>query len=176
MKVKIQKTHNNAKVPTRSYDSEGYDLYSVEDVTLFPGDVKKIRLGIQTEFPKGYAALIWDKSGLATSGLHKLAGFIDSDYRGEWNVVLANLNRQYQDLEGYYNIIHLAAGTKVAQFVIQKVEDLEFEEVKELSETERGNKGFGSTSNISAIRPAHTYHHSEPYTGIEDSFIGRHVD
>ncbi|MCK5026890.1 MAG: dUTP diphosphatase, partial [Candidatus Pacebacteria bacterium] len=93
--------------------------------------------GIAMEIPEGYVGLIWDKSGLAIKqGLKVLGGVIDSGYRGEVMVGMINLtNKTYTIAEGH----------KVAQMIIQKTEMVEIEEVEELSDAQRGDKGFGSS-------------------------------
>ena len=89
------------------------------------------------ELPEGFVGLVWDKSGLAIkNGIKTMAGVIDSGYRGEIGIVLANLSDQDFKIE---------KGQKIAQMLIQKVEWAEIEEVKELSKTKRGDGGFGST-------------------------------
>jgi dUTP pyrophosphatase len=89
------------------------------------------------EFSKGYVALIKGKSGLALNkGLAILGGVIDSNYRGEYAVII--LNTGYDDLV-------IKKNQKIAQLLIQPVERAEFEEVNELSNTVRGDGGFGST-------------------------------
>jgi dUTP pyrophosphatase len=93
--------------------------------------------GIAMEIPEGYVGLIWDKSGLSIkNGIKTLGGVIDSTYRGEVLVGMINLSdADYTFLKGH----------KVAQMVIQKKEFVDFEEVSELSDTVRGEGGFGST-------------------------------
>ena len=91
------------------------------------------------EIPKGYAGLIWDRSGLSSKhSLEKVAGVIDHDYRGEVGVVLHN-----QSDKNY----KIAKGDKIAQMLIQKVERVKIIETENLSDTSRGSGGFGSTGN-----------------------------
>ena len=89
------------------------------------------------ELPEGFVALVWDKSGLALkNGIKTMAGVIDSGYRGEIGIVLANLSGRDYKIE---------KGQKIAQMLVQKAERAEIEEVKNLNETPRGAGGFGST-------------------------------
>jgi len=138
VKLKVKKLHKDAVLPHYNHDGDaGMDLYAVEDVILWPNEPVAVRTGISIELPKGYVALIWDKSGLALKeGIKTMAGVCDSNYRGEYKVVLLNTTNQY-----YY----LDKGDKIAQLLIQPVIQAEVEEVAELSETSRGEGGFGST-------------------------------
>lgn len=133
--LKIKKLHPNAKLPTRTYSSAGYDLYACEDVSLPPGKVTPVKLGIATEFPPKMAALIWDRSSMGKNGLHVFGGVIDEDYRGEWAVLLFNSTKAKYEI---------AAGDRVAQFILQEVQHFQVREM-ELLPTERGEGAFGST-------------------------------
>jgi dUTP pyrophosphatase len=94
-------------------------------------------LGFKTEIPEGNVALVWDKSGLAANhGLHCLGGVIDAGYRGEYQIVLYNSGDQECQIN---------KGDKIAQLLIQPVVGVEVEEAEELSDTARGEGGFGST-------------------------------
>jgi len=138
MKLKIKKLVEEAIIPKFAYEEDaGMDLYSIEDVIINPGERVAIRTGISMEFSKEYVALIWDKSGIATKkGLTKIAGVIDSNYRGEWKIILFNLGKE---------IAQINCGDKIAQVLFQKVEHPEIEICEELSDTSRGEGGFGST-------------------------------
>lgn len=138
MIIKIQKIDFSAKIPNYANKNDaGLDLYSVEDLIIKPNGRMAIRTGVKMEIPDGYVGLVWDKSGLAMkNGIKTMAGVIDSGYRGEIKVVLINLSNQ--DFE-------IKKGMKIAQMLIQKIEHPEIEEVKELSESDRGGNGFGST-------------------------------
>lgn len=118
-------------------DDAGMDIFSAEDVIIKAGERRNLRTGLKMELPEGYAALVWDKSGLAFKhGIKTMAGVIDACYRGEIGVVLVNLS------DTDYKI---KKGQKIAQMLIQKVERAEIEEARKLSETKRGDGGFGST-------------------------------
>lgn len=139
MKLKIKKLIDEATLPSYSHKTDaGLDLYSSGSYILPPGrSIRQIKTGIAIEIPDGYVGLIWDKSGLSQKhGLKILGGVIDSSYRGEIMVGITNLGTSEY-------IFH--TGEKVAQMLIQKVEHAEIEEVENLDETERGEKGFGST-------------------------------
>ncbi|MDO8603860.1 MAG: dUTP diphosphatase [bacterium] len=138
MELKIKKLHPKAKIPTYAHaDDAGFDLCSVEKVTIPSGGRVLIGTGIAMEILDGYAGFVWDKSGLSnTHGLKILGGVMDAGYRGEIKIGLVNLGESNYTIE---------AGHKVAQVVIQKVEHAEIKEVSELSDTVRGHGGFGST-------------------------------
>jgi dUTP pyrophosphatase len=114
-----------------------FDLLASEPVTLKPSERVQVKTGLKMEIPDGYVGFIWDKSGLShKAGLKTLGGVIDSGYRGEVMVGMINLSDAPYTFE---------RGNKVAQMCIQKKEDVTIVEVEELSETARGEGGFGST-------------------------------
>ena len=136
--VNIVKNHPEAQVPSKSntWDA-GFDIYSVEAVTILPGDRCKVPTGISMELPRGYVGLIWPRSGSAVkSGIDTLAGVIDSDYRGEVCVVLQNHG------DSPYSI---SPGDRVAQMIIHDLPNIKMSLVAELRDTDRGHGGFGST-------------------------------
>lgn len=136
--LKIKRFRKDAKIPQYAHMGDaGLDLYAVEDVTLAPNGRAGVPTGIAMEIPEGHVGLIWDKSGLSIKhGLKTLGGVVDSGYRGEVLVGIMNLS------DTAYTI---HKGEKVAQMIIQKKENIEVEEVSELSDTARGEGGFGST-------------------------------
>ena len=138
MKLKIKKLHKDAIIPKHAhYNDAGMDLFAIDSFEMSPNERKSIPVGIAIEIPDGYVGLIWDKSGLSHKyGLKTFGGVIDSGYRGEICVGLMNLSNESFKFE---------KGHKIAQLLIQKVESIEFEEVKELNNTSRGQEGFGST-------------------------------
>lgn len=138
MKLQVEKLNPEAKVPSFSYAGDaGADLFSVEDLVLEPGAKEAVKTGLKVAIPQGYAGFVWDKSGLAVKNhLKTMAGVIDSNYRGELQVVITNLGK-----EPY----HIEKGSKIAQLIIEKVETPEIEECSITDETERGEKGFGSS-------------------------------
>ena len=135
--LKIEKIRPSAKLPRRAHPGDaGLDLYAADYYSLFPGDSITVSTGIKMAIPAGYAGLIWDKSGVAKSGIHTTAGVIDSGYRGEILVNMINLS------EDIYNI---APGQKIAQILIQPAPNLEIKEDKINDETSRNDNGFGSS-------------------------------
>ena len=138
MKIKIKKLHPDAIIPNYAHTNDaGLDLYSVEKVEMKPNKRKSIPIGVAIEIPAGHAGLIWDKSGLSHKyGIKTFGGVIDSGYIGEIKIGLMNLSGKKFSFE---------KGHKIAQLFIQKVEKVKFEEVDDLSYTDRGEKGFGST-------------------------------
>jgi dUTP pyrophosphatase len=139
--VKIKKLNENAVIPTYgSPYSAGADLYSaMEDVTIAPHATFLIKTGLALELPVGFVGLIYARSGLASKrGLAPAnkVGVIDCDYRGEVMVALHNHSEIPQVV---------AKGERIAQLVITPYVVADFEEADELSETVRGEGGFGST-------------------------------
>ncbi len=135
--VKVKRMHADAKIPI--YGSEhaaGFDIYSVEDYEFQAGEIHAVSTGIALEIPCGKACFIWDRSGMGFKGMHRFAGLLDSDYRGEYKIVLCNHTK---------NVFKINKGDRIAQGVIQDYYKAEFEEVSELSETSRGEGRFGST-------------------------------
>lgn len=138
MEIKIKRLETSAKLPTYASSGDaGMDLFSLEPIVIQPGERVQVRTGIAMEIPHGYVGLIWDKSGLShRHGLKTLGGVVDAGYRGEVLVGVINLGTEPIEFE---------AGHKVAQMLIQKVELTTIVEADSLSETERGEGGFGST-------------------------------
>jgi len=138
MELKIKKLNAGAKVPTYAHAHDaGFDLCAIDEVVIPTGGRVLVGTGVAIEIPDGYVGLVWDKSGLSNNhGLKTLGGVIDAGYRGEVKVGIINLSDTDYKIE---------AGHKVAQMLIQKVEHAEFVEVAELSDTMRGDCGFGST-------------------------------
>ena len=143
VKVNFKKLDKNAHAPT--YGSEyaaGADLYALtggETLHFAPGETKMIKTGLAVEIPEGYAGLVYARSGIATKrGLAPAnkVGVIDSDYRGEVMVSLHNHSDDCQEI---------ADGERIAQLVITPFLAAEFCETDELSDTVRGEGGFGST-------------------------------
>lgn len=141
-KIKVIKLRPGATLPTYGSEySAGADLYACldENVTIFPGQTCFIPTGLAMELPVGTVGLIYARSGLACKrGLAPAnkVGVIDSDYRGEYIVALHNHGDQPQEI---------AHGERIAQLVIAPVFTPGFREVDSLSQTLRGDGGFGST-------------------------------
>lgn len=139
MKLEVKKLDSQAKLPSYEHPGDaGLDFYALEDFVV-PARERKagIRTGVAVAIPDGYVGLFWDKSGLAAKhGLKVMAGVIDAGYRGE--LLLTLLNTTDTDY-------HFKKGEKVMQMLIQAVERMEIVEVDSLSDTARGEGGFGST-------------------------------
>lgn len=141
-KVNVKKLSPDAVIPTYGSEfSAGADLYACVEgsVTLNPGQTLLVKTGIAMEIPEGYAGLIYARSGLATKkGLAPAnkVGVIDSDYRGEIMVALYNHSQVPATVEN---------GERIAQIVIAPFLKADFIESEELSDTQRGAGGFGST-------------------------------
>lgn len=140
MEIKVKKLNNNATLPTRGSEyAAGYDLYAVEGATIKAHETVKVGTGLAFELPDDTFAAIFARSGLATKqGLRpaNCVGVCDSDYRGEYIVALHNDTEEDKTIE---------AGERIAQMVLIPYVKMEFAEVEELSDTERGEGGFGST-------------------------------
>ena len=137
MLLKVKKLNPEAVLPSYAHKGDaGLDLFSCENCILQPGERKMISTGIALEFPEGYVALIWDKSGVAASGIKSMGGVIEHTYRGEYKVIMFNTSKDNYSIK---------KGDKIAQLLIQPIVTAEVEEVSELSETERGSGAFGST-------------------------------
>ena len=133
----VNKLSADAKIPTKDDPTDaGIDVYTNESYTLQPGERHLFSTGIAVEFPDGYVALLWDRSGLGSKGIHRLAGVIDSGYRGEWKVALVNLSDEPYEIQ---------SGDKIIQCILQKFEPVNITEVETLSETARSTAGFGSS-------------------------------
>jgi dUTP pyrophosphatase len=140
--IKVKKMKENAILPTYgSAEAAGADLYACleADVTIGPGQTVFIPTGLAMELPKGCAGLLYARSGLACKrGLAPAnkVGVIDSDYRGEFIVALHNHGLEPQTV---------ANGERIAQLIITPVLTPAYEETADLSTTDRGVGGFGST-------------------------------
>ncbi len=138
--VRVKKLRENAVLPSYGSDyAAGADLYACNAVTVEPGATEFVQTGLALEVPAGYAGLVYARSGLACKkGLAPAnkVGVIDADYRGEVMVALYNHSSQAVEIE---------PGERVAQLVITPYLTAVFEETQELSDTVRGEGGFGST-------------------------------
>ena len=140
--IRVKKLRPDALLPTYgSAEAAGADLYACLDapVTIGPGETVWIPTGLALEVPKGCAGLVYARSSMGVKrGLAPAnkVGVVDSDYRGEIRVVLLNHGKETQTVEH---------GERVAQFLITPVLTPAYEEAEELSDTNRGSGGFGST-------------------------------
>lgn len=138
MQIEIVNNSDNPLPKYATIGSAGMDLYANESVTLQPFKPTIVKTGISIAVPQGYEAQVRCRSSVARLGLIVANGIgtIDSDYRGEIGVILTNINE---------TPFPIAKGDRIAQLVIAKYERAEWQEVETLSETERGDGGFGST-------------------------------
>ncbi len=138
MIVGIKKIDPEAKLPAYAHPGDaGMDLFALEETAVAPGAIVKVRTGIAFEIPVGYVGLVWDKSSVGINGgIKSVGGVLDAGYRGELFIGMANLSDKPYTFEKHH---------KVAQMLIQKVENPTLEEMTELSDTSRGTGGFGST-------------------------------
>jgi deoxyuridine 5'-triphosphate nucleotidohydrolase len=127
-----------AILPTRGSSlAAGLDIYAIEDLTIEPGERALARSGLAVAIPEGYYGRLAPRSGLATQkGLDTLAGVIDADYRGELRCLLYNAGNE---------TIHLPAQSKICQLIIERIITPLAVWADEISETDRGSGGFGST-------------------------------
>jgi dUTP diphosphatase len=139
--LRVRRLHPDAILPTRAHDGDaGLDLHAVDAATLAPGARASVGTGIAVAIPYGQAGLVLPRSGLAArSGiaLVNAPGLIDAGYRGEIRVLLLNTDRETP--------CEIAAGDRVAQLVLVRVELPETVEVEELPASARGEGGFGSS-------------------------------
>lgn len=136
LKIKLLRTE--AKLPRYHHDDDaGFDLFSMEDKTLKPGESHLFRLGIASEIPHGWYVALRDRSGFAARhGLHNLAGTIDAGYRGEWGIIMVNLGKK---------AVKIKKGERIGQGILLPAVQAKITETEELSQTKRGEGGFGST-------------------------------
>ena len=127
-----------ATLPSRGSSlAAGLDIYAIEDLTIQPGERVLARTGLSVAIPEGYYGRLAPRSGLATKeGLDTLAGVIDADYRGEIRCLLYNTGQE---------TITLPAQSKICQLIIEKIITPAAVWADEISETDRGSGGFGST-------------------------------
>ena len=142
MEIKIKKIRQDAMLPKRGSEfSAGVNLYACADETVMipPGETAFIPIGISAEIPEGYAGFIFARSGLASKeGLAPAnkVGVVDSDYRGEFYIALHNHSASVKQVR---------KGDRIAQMIVMPVVMADYIECDELSDTERGAGGFGST-------------------------------
>jgi dUTP pyrophosphatase len=161
--IRVKLLHPEARVPTVEHAGSdlGFDLYAIEDTILQPGVPVKVRTGIAVEGPPGCGFVLGDRSSMAAKGITYAGGRIDAGYRGEILVCLINVNQPQYSLVlergpgGLITEVRLEAsdanvtirrGDRIAQMSpFEARTDLKIEAVEELSETERGAGGFGSS-------------------------------
>ena len=136
--IRCQKTSEDATVPTKAHDSDaGWDLYSSEETIIGKGERQLVKTQICLEIPDDYVGLIWPRSGLAVKqGVDVFAGVVDSGYRGEVGVCLFNSSDKD---------FHIRKGDRIAQILFQEVTKSNIIEVENLEDSDRGERGFGSS-------------------------------
>jgi dUTP pyrophosphatase len=146
-RVLVQRLDTDVPLPAYARPGDaGADIVTAVDITLAPGERAVLPTGLAIALPPGHAAFVHPRSGLAARaglGLVNAPGTIDSGYRGEIQVIVIN----HDPVES----LHLARGDRVAQLVVQRVEQASFMEVDELPGSERGTGGHGSTGGASAL-------------------------
>jgi dUTP pyrophosphatase len=141
-KIQIKKLSNSVSTPKyETSGSSGMDVaaYIENNIIINPGEKALVSTGFSVAIPRGYEIQIRPRSGLAAKKnitVLNTPGTIDADYRGEIKVILINLGKEKFVIEN---------GERIAQMVVCPVVQANLEEVKELSDTERGSAGFGST-------------------------------
>lgn len=137
-RVKCKRLNSESQVPTKNNNTDaGWDLYSVSDTYISSHSRKLINTGISLQIPKEWVGLIWPRSGLSVkAGVDVLAGVIDSGYRGEIKVCLYNTSDE---------TVVIQKGDRIAQILFQEVPDIKMVEVECLTDSQRGDDGFGSS-------------------------------
>lgn len=161
--IEFKRVNPDAQIPTKAHPSDAaYDLCSMEDVTLSPGEWKMVGSGIACAIPEGYCGMVYPRSGMGCKGLvlKNTVGVIDSHYRGEIRLTLFNNNptHVWRDSGGpasnmtitelapnFDGTIRVRKGDRVAQMRIELVPDTTLVEVDELDVTDRNEGGFGSS-------------------------------
>lgn len=147
MKLKIKKTHPDAVIPKYATPgSAGFDLVAVEDVEVLAGSTALVSTGLAFEVPEGFEMQIRPRSGMSLKTPLRVAnspGCIDSDFRGTVQVIMHNTETFSPEAPlSYYKI---KKGERIAQAMICPIIQVEMEVVDYLSETQRGEGGFGHT-------------------------------
>lgn len=144
LKIKIKRLRGGVSLPQRMTEGAvGYDVYAAESVQVYNtnahAEAVSVPLGFALELPKGYHAKLFLRSSIGKRTKIRLAngtGIIDSDYRGEVMLLVENIGR---------SMVSIREGTRIAQMLIEKNVDVEFVDAGELTDTKRGEGGFGST-------------------------------
>jgi dUTP pyrophosphatase len=148
--MKVVKVYSESIIPTKNKEDLGYDMYAVVSekeqyhtdnegnkmICIEPGQTKLIDLGVKIGFPKKYGAFLKERSGLASKGIHIHGGVIDQSYTGIIKAVVYNSNNKP---------FYVKTGDRICQMVLIPLVHFTFEETEELEETERNDRGFGSS-------------------------------
>jgi len=139
--LSVRRLREDAVLPARAYPGDaGLDLAACERYELGPGERAVVSTGLAVAIPEGFAGFVQPRSGLAAEhgiSVVNAPGLVDSGYRGEVRVVLLNTDREASFV--------VEPGMRIAQLVVLPVAALELDEVDELPESERGDRGFGSS-------------------------------
>jgi len=142
VELSFRKLRDDAVVPARAYDGDaGLDLTACEHVVLEPGERALVGTGLAVAIPEGYAGFVQPRSGLAARHgitIVNTPGLVDSGYRGELRIILLNTDA--------HETFVVEPGMRIAQLTVMPVASVEPVEVEELPESERGVRGFGSSS------------------------------
>jgi len=143
IELRIKLLDEDLPMPRYQHEGDaGLDLPSRVDFVLEPGERAMIPTGIAVAIPPGYAGFVLPRSGLASRhgiALVNSPGLVDAGYRGEMSIVMINTDKR--------EAFHIKRGDRIAQLVIQRVENVTIVKVDELDDTSRGAGGFGSTGN-----------------------------
>jgi len=138
----LKRLHDGATLPTRAYEGDaGLDLTACERAVLAPGERATVGTGLAVAIPEGHAGFVQPRSGLAMRHgitIVNTPGLVDSGYRGELRIILLNTDAREEFV--------VEPGMRIAQLVVIPVPSVEPVELEELPETERGVRGFGSSS------------------------------
>jgi dUTP pyrophosphatase len=137
MIVRVKLLNERATPPERRPDGVGVDMHATHDALIQPGQHQRVRLGLAWEIPEGYVGLALQRSGMGSELKLSIVGVIDDTYRGEVCATLWNAAQR-----GDWNI---KAGDRVCQMVVVPAPVIEIELASELSDSCRGDRGFGST-------------------------------
>lgn len=141
VRVPIKILSRDAQIPHMAYNGDaGVDLRSVERIVLKPQEHAMVATGLAIALPEGYAGFVLPRSGLAAKhgiSIVNAPGLIDSNYRGELKVILLNTDPD--------NSFTIEIGDRIAQLIVMPVPTINFEQVEELTESQRGESGFGSS-------------------------------
>lgn len=144
--VRLVRLDDGLPAPSYAHPADaGADLMTTVDVRLEPGQRQLVPTGVAIALPHGYVGLVHPRSGLANRhglSIVNTPGTVDAGYRGEVQVLLVNTDRD--------RAVELRRGDRIAQLVVQRVEQVRFVEVEALDETARGAGGYGSTGGFAA--------------------------
>lgn len=147
VRIQLQRLDPGVPVPAYAHPGDaGADLATTVDVELAPGERALVPTGIAIALPEGYVALVHPRSGLAARhglSIVNTPGTVDAGYRGEIKVLLVNLDPRTP--------VRLERGDRIAQLVVQQVEQAEFAVVDALPESRRGDGGYGSTGGFRPV-------------------------